>query len=239
MEKTPKPTRELASEVMNIKSKLDRLNLYREFEIVSSLNRRRAQIMDSYDWSDQEFTENGKSGLMDCFGEVLIPALYDETWFRTNYFVSREKPVACRRENKWGMVMPDGIGTIAADFLYDNIFLEEYYSMWSFIIVVVEGKYGFIDIKGNTLTPVDIDEIFQPANDMGKVRKGDRYGFIYYNGDYIEPAFEEIAFSDADRFYHVKQDGRRGYVDKSKRFRSADDFNETAGSDFYGSIICV
>lgn len=239
MEKTPKPTRELASEVMNIKSKLDRLNLYREFEIVSSLSRRRAQILDSYDWSDQEFTENGKYGLMDCFGEVLIPALYDETWFRTNYFVSREKPVACRRENKWGMVMPDGIGTIAAAFLYDNIFLEEYYSMWSFIIVVVEGKYGFIDIKGNPLTPVDIDEIFQPANDMGKVRKAEKYGFIYYNGDYIEPAYEEIAFSDADRLYHVKHDGRWGYVDKSKRFRSVDDFNETAGSDFYGSSICV
>jgi hypothetical protein len=237
MEKMPKPTKDLASEVLNIKARLDGLNLYREFEIITSLNARKSLIMESYDWSDQEFQENGRSGLMDCFGEVLIPALYDETWFRTSYFVSREKPVACRKENKWGMVMPDGAGTIVADFLYDNIFLEEYYSMWSFIIVVLSGRYGFIDIKGNPLTPVDIDEIFHPANDMGKVRKGDRYGFIYYNGDYIEPAYEEIAFSDHDRRYHVKLDGRWGFVDKSKSFRSAEGPDEDSVSDFYGCII--
>jgi len=224
---------------MNIKSKLDRLNLYREFEIISSLNRRRAQILDSYDWSDQEFIENGKSGLMDCFGEVLIPAQYDETWFRTNWFVPRDKPIACRKGDKWGIVMPDGKGTAISGFQYDNIFLEEYYTMWSFIIVKLDGRYGFIDTGGNPLTPLDIDEIFSPANDMGKVRRGEKYGFIYYNGDYIEPAFEEISFFDTDRFYHVKQDSRWGYVDKNKRFRSADDLNETVGSDLYGSIICV
>ena len=237
MEKMPKPTRELASEVINIKSKLDRLNLYREFEIISSLNRRKTQIMELYDWSDQEFLENGKSGLMDCFGELLIPALYDETWFRTSYFVSREKPVACKKGDKWGMVLPDGAGSIVADFLYDNIFLEEYYPMWSFIIVMMESKYGFIDIKGNPLSPVDLDEIYQPANDMGKVRKGDKYGFIYYNGNYIEPVYEEIAFSDHDRHYHVKLDGRWGYVDKGKSFRSADEPDESCRDDYYGSII--
>jgi hypothetical protein len=94
-----------------------------------------------------------------------------------------------------------GGGRIVADFLYDNIFLEEYYSMWRFI-----------------------------------VRKGDKYGFIYYNGDYIEPAYEEIAFSEEDRFYHVKQDGRWGYVDKGKSFRSADEQDEICSNDFYGSV---
>jgi hypothetical protein len=133
--------------------------------------------------------------------------------------------------------MPDGKGTAVSGFLYDNIFLEEYYTMWSFIIVKLDGRYGFIDTGGNPLTPVDIDEIFQPAGDMGKVRKGDKYGFIYYNGDYIGPEYEEIAFSDQDRRYHVKLDGRWGYVDKNKSFRPAEDQNEISPSDFYGTII--
>lgn len=239
MEKIPKPTRELASEVMNIKSKLDSLNLYREFEIISSLNRRKARILDSYDWADKEFTENGKSGLMDCFGDVLIPALYDETWFRTNWFVPRDKPIACRKGDKWGIVMPDGKGTVVSGLVYDNIFLEEYYAMWSLIIVRLGNSYGFIDTAGKPLTPVDIDEIFQPANDMGKVRKGDKYGFIYYNGDYIVPAYEEISFSETDTFYHVKKDGLWGFVDKNRNFISAEDCNENNNPDFYGSIVCI
>lgn len=236
MEKMSKPTRELASEVMDIKAKLDSLNLYREFEIITSLNRRKAQILDSYDWSDKEFIENGKSGLMDCFGEVLIPAKYDETWFRTNWFVPRDKPIACRKGDKWGIVMPDGKGTVVSGFVYDNIFMGEYYAMWSFIIVKLGNSYGFIDTTGNPLTPVDIDEIFQPANDMGKVRKGEKYGFICYNGDYIGPAYEEITFSENDRFYHVKKDGRWGFVDKNRNFIPAEDCHETDRSDFYGGI---
>jgi hypothetical protein len=237
MENKPKPTRHLVSEVLNLKARLDSLNLYREYEMLISLNNQKLHIMESYDWSDQEFVANGKSGLMDCFGEVLIPAGYDETWFRSNYFVTREKPIACRRGDKWGMVLPDGRGTQITEFLYDNVFLAEYYSFWNLVIVVLNGKYGFIDIRGHSLTPVDIDEIWQPANDMGQVRKGDKYGFIYFNGEYVEPVYDEIAFSETDRLYHVKFSGRWGYVDRTGNFVPAEERN--AGSDhaFYGVVI--
>jgi hypothetical protein len=235
MEKKPKPTRDLVSELLNIKARLDKINLYREFEIITVLNNQRSLIMDSYDWSDQEFEANGKSGLMDCFGEVLIPAGYDETWFRANYFVSREKPIACRRGTKWGMVMPDGKGTIVSKFLYDNIYLGEYYSIWNFVIVVIEGKYGFISIKGTPLTPADIDEIFEPQNGMGKVRKGDKYGFIYSNGDYIEPVYEAIECSCGDNLYRVKLNGLWGFVDRNKKFIPAEDRDSSTPHAYYGN----
>jgi hypothetical protein len=237
MEKKPKPTRELVSEVLNIKARLDSFNLYRENEIISSLNKQREIIMDSYDWSDQEFTENGKSGLMDCFGEIMIPAIYDETWFRANYFVSREKPIACRMGNKWGMVMPDGKGSVKAEFIYDNIFLGEHYSFWSFIVVVIKNKYGFIDVRGNPLTPVDIDEVFRPENSMGLVRKGEMFGFIYCNGDYIEPVYEEIKLPDNEKLYRVRLDGRWGFVSRNKDFIAAEDINSIMTNDlFYGRL---
>ena len=225
MEEKPKPTKDLVLEVLNIKTRLDSINLYREYEIINALTSQKTQILESYDWSDQEITANGKSGLTDCFGEILIPPEYDETWYRANYFVTREKPIACRRREKWGMVLPDGKGTVVTDFLYDNIFLGEYYSFWNFIIVVREGKYGFIDIKGNSLTPIELDEIYQHQNNMGLVRKGEKYGIIYGNGDYIEPVYDEIRFSDGDNRCHVKLNGQWGYIDCNKTFSSFDDMN--------------
>ena len=108
MEVKLKPTKDLVIEVLNIKTRLDSINLYREYEIINALNNQKTEILESYDWSDQEITANGKSGLADCFGEILIPAEYDETWYRANYFVTREKPIACKNGDKWGMVLPDG-----------------------------------------------------------------------------------------------------------------------------------
>ena len=235
MEKKPKPTKDLVLEVLNIKTRLDSINLYREYEIINALNNQKSEIMDLYDWSDQEIETNGKIGLTDCFGEVLIPAEFDETWFRANYFVTREKPIACKKGGKWGMVLPDGKGTIVTDFQYDNIFLGEYYSFWNFIIVVRENKYGFIDICGNSLTPIELDEIYQLSNDMGQVRKGDMYGFIFYNGDYIEPVYEEIRFSNTDNRYSVKMNNQWGYVDRNKNFTLSGALDNEQNQTFYGS----
>ena len=234
MEEKPKPTKDLVLEVLNIKTRLDSINLYREYEIINALTSQKTQILESYDWSDQEITANGKSGLTDCFGEILIPPEYDETWYRANYFVTREKPIACRRREKWGMVLPDGKGTVVTDFLYDNIFLGEYYSFWNFIIVAREGKYGFIDIKGNSLTPIELDEIYQPENNMGQVRKGEKFGFIYHNGDYIEPVYEEIKFTDDDNRFQVRLNGQWGFVDCHKNFRPANAVDDEDYQVYYG-----
>ena len=234
MEEKRKPTKDLVIEVLNIKTRLDRINLYREYEMINLMNSQKSEIMDSYDWSDQEFEADGKIGLTDCFGEVLIPAEYDETWYRANYFVTREKPIACKKDDKWGMVLPDGKGTIVTEFRYDNLFLGEYYSFWNFIVVAMEDKYGFIDIKGNSLTPIELDEIYQPGDKMGKVRKGDKFGFIYYNGDYIEPVYEEISYSDSDNRLCAKLSGQWGYVDNNKNFIPADGYREDTNQLLYG-----
>ncbi|HQP76111.1 MAG TPA: WG repeat-containing protein [Saprospiraceae bacterium] len=237
MEKNPKPSMSLVKEVLNIEARIDMIQLHRAYEIITRLNSRKSQIMESYDWSDQQFEVNGRFGLMDCFGEILIPAEYDETWFRTDFFVTRNKPIACRKEGKWGMVLPDGKGTNVTDFLYDNIFLDQYYTLWSFIIVILNGKFGLLDASGHHLSPTDIDEIYHPVNDMGKVRKGNKYGFVYYNGDYIEPVYEEIAFSGNNSKYTVKLNGIWGFVDKEKGFIASDTVNKITGCNFYGSII--
>ena len=117
------------------------------------------------------------------------------------------------------------------------MFVDQYYTLLSFIIVMLDGKFGFLDASGHHLSPTDIDEIYHPVNDMGKVRKGDRYGFIYYNGDYIEPVYEEIELSGTNSNYAVKLNGIWGVVDKEKGFISSETLNEASGCNFYGSII--
>jgi len=85
-----KPTKDLVIKVESIKTRLERIKLSNEFKIIGMLNNQMLQIMNLFDWSDQEYIVNGKSGLTDCFGEVMIPADYDETCFRADYFVPRD-----------------------------------------------------------------------------------------------------------------------------------------------------
>ena len=236
MVQKPKPTKDLVIKVESIKTRLERIKLSNEFKIIGMLNNQMLQIMNLFDWSDQGYIVNGKSGLTDCFGEVMIPADYDETCFRADYFVPREKPIACKKGDKWGMVLPDGKGSVVTDFLYDNIILGDYYSFMNFIIVALEDKYGFIDIKGKSLTPIELDEIYKPESNMGLVRKGEKFGFIYYNGDYIEPVYEEISFCDGDFRCHVKLNDQWGFVVGEKNYISAHDAAEEEELVYYGRI---
>lgn len=72
------------------------------------------------------FEENGKFGIRDHKGRILIHPLYD--FLRTSYvYVDdlRTMPVIAQRDGRMGLVLPDGKDTVEAPFIYDDISLRD------------------------------------------------------------------------------------------------------------------
>ena len=72
------------------------------------------------------FEENGKFGIRDHNGRILVHPLYD--FLRTSYvYVDdlRTMPVIAQRDGRMGLVLPDGKDTVEAPFMYDDISLRD------------------------------------------------------------------------------------------------------------------
>lgn len=99
-------------------------------KMVFYLNR----IREKYEQYHEVFEEDGRFGIKDHQGNILIPAHYD--FLRTPYvYVDdlRTLPVIAQRDGKMGMILPDGKETVVADFIYDDISLRDeppYFEAW-------------------------------------------------------------------------------------------------------------
>lgn len=72
------------------------------------------------------FEENGKFGMKDYEGNILVHALYD--FLRTPYVYVDDlcmMPIIAEKNGKMGLILPDGKDTIIADFIYDDIQLRD------------------------------------------------------------------------------------------------------------------
>lgn len=93
------------------------------------------------------FEQDGKFGMKDHQGNVLLTPVYD--FLRTCYIYNDDlsiMPVIAEKNGKMGLVMPDGNDTVVADFLYDEICLRDEYPYFE---ASREGISGFIDKFGN------------------------------------------------------------------------------------------
>lgn len=99
-------------------------------KMVFYLNR----IREKYEQYHEVFEEDGRFGIKDHQGNILIPAHYD--FLRTPYvYVDdlRTLPVIAQRDGKMGLILPDGKETVVADFIYDDISLRDeppYFEAW-------------------------------------------------------------------------------------------------------------
>ena len=74
------------------------------------------------------YDENGKYGMKDFEGNVIVKPEYD--FLRTCYVYVDDlvmMPVIAEKDGKLGLILPDGINTVVADFIYDDIYLRDEY----------------------------------------------------------------------------------------------------------------
>lgn len=84
------------------------------------------RIKEKYIRFHEVFEQNGKFGIKDYKGDVLIQPLYN--FLRTCYvYVDdlKEMPIIAEKEGKVGLILPDYHDTVVADFIYDDIALRD------------------------------------------------------------------------------------------------------------------
>jgi hypothetical protein len=85
-----------------------------------------ARMKEKYIHYHEVFEENGKYGIKDHAGNVILSAQYD--FLRTPYvYVDdlRTVPIIAQKDGKMGLVLPDGKDTVAVPFIYDDISLRD------------------------------------------------------------------------------------------------------------------
>ena len=91
-------------------------------KMVFYLNR----IKSKYIQYHEVFEQDGKFGMRDSKGRILISPRYD--FLRTCYVyvdALRPLPVIAQKDGRMGLLLPDGNDTVAADFVYDDISLRD------------------------------------------------------------------------------------------------------------------
>ena len=84
-EKTPKATAVQADRLDFLKHEIERVG--RDADNYLALMQEQHELMFGYDWYDEVFEENGKKGLRNVRGEVVVPAIYDDFLIPRPYYL--------------------------------------------------------------------------------------------------------------------------------------------------------
>lgn len=98
------------------------------------------RIQDKYIRFHSLVLEEGKWGMVDYEGKSLIPAQYE--FLRTCQAYCDDLsllPVIAQKDEKFGLVLPDGKNTIVADFVYDDISICDEYPYFEAVYQQEEG----------------------------------------------------------------------------------------------------
>lgn len=193
----------------------------------------------SYNWKDNKFEENGKVGLKNAFGQILVPALYDDVLNQQDAFGGYLFPVVVVELNeKYSLALRDGSGRTLCPFIYDDI--EELDS--EHYCVNKDEKYGIINNKGQNIFPCVLDSAYTdiihlPPDVSAVVENNGKFGFVLrytklgYLGTpilinkYVNPVYEAWLGQEFDHNIgsfkgdlRIKKDGKWGYLDENAEF---------------------
>lgn len=186
-------------------------------------------------YKNAEFRQNGKYGIIDEFGNIIIEAQYD-------LLAPFSDGLACFKKNrKWGYINKRNEVVIEPQF-ESCLFFNDGYAKFE-----KDRKYGLIDTTGKIIIPpkyeacaYDSEGLFRCRledtiffyddklnlvnqialenyqsgfNNLIKIKQADKFGLIKSNGEIVlEPKYDEI--TDYSEFSILKQNGRYGIINK-------------------------
>ena len=203
-------------------------------------------LLNEYDWMSYIFDgENGKKGMKNAPGDVIIPANYDDFLCTFNY----EYPLPAMptlKNGKWGLVTTDGSGTELTDFSYDEFRDIEWVPGYFLFRKDGSQKYGLITYDGNEVLPCTLDTQTETFSQVVFLNSGDKRGLLVTCFDIVlEPIYDDIIVDDPEQPLTFVKDGVEGYVNMDGEFISKKDLETLEEADveafekWDGELICA
>ena len=168
---------------------------------------------------------DGKKGLKDYLGKILVPAKYDGFGFIPKPVDFPRQSVIAIRDDKYYLVALDGSGKELTKEPCDEIRLIMYYHMGSPYIYRKRGlkAWGLMDWVGNEICDCIIDDYAGGTNSVF-FESGDKQGYWQFYGIYLPPIYDNIEMEDPDEPLLFTLDGIQGYVNYDGVFISLADY---------------
>jgi len=160
--------------------------------------------------------ENGKKGLKDCLGNILVPANYDGFYFlpRILEHPNTNVSVIAIRNKKYVVTTLDGSGKELTNREYDDIRLARNDHPYMTYIYRKDGalSWGFMSNQGKELTECIIDSLGLGLNSF-VYESGGLQGYWQFGYDILPPIYDNIEMvDDFDDPLLFTLNGEQGYV---------------------------
>lgn len=112
-----------------------------------------------------------------------------------------------------------GYALSAQNIVIQPQFEETFFFQDGLAKVKKNGKYGFIDIKGNSIIAIDLDWAWEFENDIALVKKNNLWGYINKKGIFIIPNqyYKLEKFTDGLAIAQKTIEGKYGVIDKDNK----------------------
>ena len=214
------PTPEVVAEVVALLNEINTLEEQNpaDRKPLCELYDRYFALKNTYDLSDQIFEENGKKGLKNITGTILLPAIYNDIKACFNYSPAPHVAIPVSNESgKYALVQSDGKGTPITPFIYDDIDLLDYSN---FYLAKKDQKYAVFTCRGKEFVPCIIDYFIEYCNDIYAFHSDGKEGLFTSRGLYVPPIFDQVG---GDDWVFVKKGNQSGYIDTEGNFIDKDD----------------
>ena len=184
-----------------------------------------SNLISEYDWLDEIFEENGKKGLKNVKGEIIIPAIYDDYCMLEPYFL-KNKAVGAKLNGKMALVMRNGKGTPITEFEFkyiEPITFTQIYAVWK----EEDNKHFALMEAGKVITPYELEGYDTPCDGAIILTANGKKGmllFEQYEPTYIRPEYDEIYDDGCGSLFTFIKDGVQGRVTLDGKFISDEEF---------------
>lgn len=174
-------------------------------------------IIINFMWDDESYDKDGKVGLKDCWGRVLVPAKYEacdgvhDSRFLTNANVC----ILIKKDGKWAMTRRNNEHEKMTDYDFDEINL----TFQGYYVTRIDNKYGLFTPSGIELLMTKMDDIYSPTICQSHImfKEDGKYGILYNNRVRTKQLLDEVTF-DCGFYLSVRVGNEWGYLDKDGYF---------------------
>ena len=167
-------------------------------------------FVESRDWFTIVIEKDGKEGVRDLDGTVLVPPIFDKVAYTySRIHMNASKPVVVINNGKFGLVRADGTGEMVLPCEHDSIRLTD---LLQYFFVTDNGKTMLVSNSGKQLTPQMLDKFYGTTNGIIPVAAKGKLGlFDTSSGLFVEPAYDDIEI-EFDQPVIAYKDGVPGYL---------------------------